>query len=134
MGSKCTICFHPQRAEIEKAIVSGEPERTIASQFSVSKAAVHRHKKHMQIAVPEPVVPPARVDIAQELQNCIEEAKRILKRSENNPRLALASLSVLSRLLETAGRLTIILAEREKEAPQKIEVVLIDAGSKPENI
>ncbi|MGB9835019.1 MAG: hypothetical protein ACPLPW_08660 [bacterium] len=92
----------------------------------------------MQLAVaPEPVSPPARVDIAKELQSCIEEAKRILKRSENNPRLALASLSVLSRLLETAGRLTIVLAEREKEAPGKIEVVLIDAsqpGSKPENI
>jgi hypothetical protein len=41
-----TITRHPARDEIEQAILKGEPERTIANRYSVSKAAIHRHKRN----------------------------------------------------------------------------------------
>jgi hypothetical protein len=40
----CTVCRQPNVAEIERAIVGGEPLRDIARQFGVSKDAVARHK------------------------------------------------------------------------------------------
>lgn len=42
----CSICAHPQRDEIDRAIVGGGSERGIAKRFGVSSAAVHRHKRN----------------------------------------------------------------------------------------
>jgi len=45
---KCSVCTHPERERIDESIRSGEPERTIANRFGVSKASIHRHKhKHL---------------------------------------------------------------------------------------
>ena len=43
MARRCTVCRHPQKAEIEEAMVTGEPERTIADRYGLSKSGVHRH-------------------------------------------------------------------------------------------
>ncbi|SCL75743.1 hypothetical protein L21_1655 [Methanoculleus chikugoensis] len=51
MARQCTICTHPQRAEIDQAIVSGEKYRSISQRFDVSEAAIGRHKKHISAAV-----------------------------------------------------------------------------------
>ena len=44
MARRCTICHHPDRAEIEKAMVQSEPVRDIAARFGTSASAVQRHK------------------------------------------------------------------------------------------
>lgn len=46
MARTCTICRHPKRAEIEKALLDGLPLRTISDQWSVSKTALLRHRKN----------------------------------------------------------------------------------------
>jgi hypothetical protein len=38
------VCTSPKRAEIDKALVAGQPYRTIAQQFATSPWAVLRHK------------------------------------------------------------------------------------------
>jgi hypothetical protein len=41
----CTICSHPERAEIDKALVAAEESlRTIADRWAISKTALIRHK------------------------------------------------------------------------------------------
>jgi len=40
----CSICPHAERKRIDAAIVEGVPNRRIATQYSVSEAAVRRHK------------------------------------------------------------------------------------------
>jgi hypothetical protein len=45
MPRTCTICQHPQRAAIDKALVAGEPLRNIAEHFGTSTTALHRHKE-----------------------------------------------------------------------------------------
>jgi len=45
MPRTCTICTHPQRQAIDQALIAGEPLRTIADRWSVSKTAVLRHKE-----------------------------------------------------------------------------------------
>lgn len=46
MPPLCTICTHPKRKEVEKAIVAGESSRSIAKRFGSSSAAVLRHKNN----------------------------------------------------------------------------------------
>jgi len=44
MPRTCTICSHPDRRAIEKALVDGEPFRNIAKRTGTSPAALTRHK------------------------------------------------------------------------------------------
>jgi hypothetical protein len=53
MPRVCTICAHPKRADIDKALLSGQAYRTIAGRWSVSKSALLRHKDagHVSAAI-----------------------------------------------------------------------------------
>ncbi|MEN6341045.1 MAG: hypothetical protein ABFC89_00635 [Methanospirillum sp.] len=51
MPPRCSICHHPDRETIDRALVSGESLRNIAEQYSVSSTALHRHKAHIPTAV-----------------------------------------------------------------------------------
>ena len=44
MPRTCTICTHEDRAEIERALVHGEPFRNVAVRFGTSASSLHRHK------------------------------------------------------------------------------------------
>jgi hypothetical protein len=43
----CTICRHPQRLQIEQALVSGTTLRQIAGHFGTTKTVVGRHRSHV---------------------------------------------------------------------------------------
>lgn len=43
----CTVCNHPDREDIDRAIVKGETLRAIAIQYGLSKDSVSRHKPHV---------------------------------------------------------------------------------------
>ncbi len=47
MPRHCTICEHPKKEEIDRQIVNGNTFRNIAKLFSLSAAAVYRHKEHV---------------------------------------------------------------------------------------
>ncbi|MEN6429786.1 MAG: hypothetical protein ABFC80_02945 [Coriobacteriales bacterium] len=45
MAPRCTICDHPKREQIDKAVtLRNAPMRVIAGRFSVSQKALQRHK------------------------------------------------------------------------------------------
>jgi hypothetical protein len=44
MPRTCTACSHPQRPEIDQALVEGATYRTIADRFGLSETALKRHK------------------------------------------------------------------------------------------
>lgn len=46
MAQACTVCRHPQRPEIERAIVNRIAYRKIAELFQTSLASLSRHKEH----------------------------------------------------------------------------------------
>ena len=45
MPQLCSICNHPRRQAIDKAIIARQSNRRIATQHGLSEAAVRRHKK-----------------------------------------------------------------------------------------
>ena len=47
MSRTCTICTHTKRREIDRALVAGEPYRSIAKHFGASAPAVLRHRGHL---------------------------------------------------------------------------------------
>lgn len=51
MSRKCTVCSHPKRAAIDKAIVSGASNRDIARQFGAGEKSVQRHRAHIKQAI-----------------------------------------------------------------------------------
>lgn len=51
MPRVCTVCTHPQGAAINRALVGGEPNRRIATQYAVSEAALRRHHPHIPTSV-----------------------------------------------------------------------------------
>lgn len=44
MSRACSICSHPQRGEIDAALVAGQSLRDLAKQFDATKSALSRHK------------------------------------------------------------------------------------------
>ena len=44
MGRTCTICYHPLREKVEGALLAGKSYRHVALQYSVSTAALARHR------------------------------------------------------------------------------------------
>ena len=45
MPRRCTICTHPQREEIDRAIARGDSYRGIAARYSVSLTSLLRHAR-----------------------------------------------------------------------------------------
>ena len=51
MGSSCSVCLHPDRAAIDKAMMAHEELRSIADRHALSKSSVHRHRRHIGKAI-----------------------------------------------------------------------------------
>lgn len=45
MPRTCSVCAHPKRADIDKALVANEPLRNVAKRYGTSATALHRHKR-----------------------------------------------------------------------------------------
>ena len=48
MSITCTICRHPQRREIDQALLAGYPLRTLAAHFHLDKSTLSRHHRHLK--------------------------------------------------------------------------------------
>jgi hypothetical protein len=83
---QCSVCKHPNRVEIDEAIIGGQPFLRIQKNFGVSRDAVRRHSKHLLAVV---------------------------KKFENTQELALAG-SLKAKLLIREGDLLRIQAKAEK--------------------
>lgn len=78
MPQKCSICIHPQRAEIEKALLAGESLRDVAGRCPasrpVSRSALHRH---MQEHLSERLVKAAEEEDLAEALDVVRQLKAI---------------------------------------------------------
>ena len=110
-GGQCTICNHPQRLEIDTALVAGVSYRAIASQYGVSREAVGRHKRNGHIA--EQI---AKVAKKKEIQQAKEVQAAILAQEAQEVADAQTILDEVSRL---KGRALTILDRAETEGTRE---------------
>ena len=111
MTRPCTICRHPQRDQIDAALIAGDSYRALAERFSLSTTALSRHSQaHLPaiLAQAQQAADVARgdtlLDQARDLQ---AKALGILQKAEdaNDLRLALVAIREARGTLELLARL-----------------------------
>ena len=110
-GAQCTICNHPLRVEIDKALVAGATYREIAQRFGVSRDALYRHRKNGHIA--EQIAKAAK---KKEIQQAKEVQAAILAQEAQEVADAQTILDEVSRL---KGRALTILDRAETEGTRE---------------
>ncbi len=78
MPRVCTICTHPKRVAIDRALLAGEAYRSIASRFDTSTAALQRHKKDH---VPAHVAKAKEAEQVADADNLLQQIKALRNRA-----------------------------------------------------
>lgn len=128
MPRTCTICRHEQRAEIDRALVSGESYRGIAPHFAVSEDAAERHgKAHLpaRIAKAAEAKQVARADsLLDQLVTLNTETREILREARQDGRkgrgVALLAIARVEKQIELQARL---LGELRDQAAVTVNVL-----------
>lgn len=110
MPQVCTICSHPKRAEIDKALVAtGASVRAIARQYDVSKDALNRHVKNGHL-----VDKIKKAQIAQDIAEAddlleeildVQSFCRKLRQEAESQRIALEANRDMAKVLELKGKI-----------------------------
>lgn len=103
MSVQCSICLHPQRKEINKALVAGGTCRALASRFGVSKSALDRHGMH----IAKELAAAKRKRAFSGLRVSTWVVKKLLKAAkacEVHPGQFIVAADALNRALLTFGR------------------------------
>ena len=77
--SRCSICAHPNHAQIDALLISGTSIRDIAGQYHLSKSSVSRHKKEHLGGIPAAVAADKKVRSAVDIakSHAIREAQGV---------------------------------------------------------
>jgi len=86
--AQCSVCAHPERAEIEQAFVNWVSPVRIATQFMVSSDAVYRHAQAMKL------MDKRRRNIRAALERIIEKAGEV----EVNAAAVVSAISTYARI------------------------------------
>jgi hypothetical protein len=108
MPRTCTVCEHPKREEIDRALVGSASNRSLASLYDVSEAAVRRHKgSHLpaKLVMAEAAAEVAQADdLLDQVRDLQGRALTILERAEEAGELRTA----LSAIREARGNLELL--------------------------
>lgn len=123
MPMTCSICRHPQRGEIDLALVSRRPLRDIARQYGVSKDALARHRHgHMPhlLAQAEALEATRGLSVRERVEELIGEAKRLLAKAEKKGQLAVA----IKALAEARAAVGLLLDTELEQQIERLETKL----------
>lgn len=113
MPGKCSICYHPQREEIEKALLSGASFRETGKRFNVSWQAVGRHQRDGHIT--STLIQSKRATEIAQGDNLLSEISNLKKRGlkllsqaeeEKDIRGACAALKECRGIFELLGKMS----------------------------
>ncbi len=98
MPRTCTVCQHPEREAINRALVANEPFRHIAARFDTSTGALQRHKEEHLPAIMVKSQEAKETALADDLLSQVKalrnKAISILKQAEDAGDLRTALLGV----------------------------------------
>src|SRR5215212_2456022 len=118
MPRSCTICEHPEREAIDRALVGDASNRSVASLYDVSEAAVRRHKgNHLpaKLAKAHEAAEVSRADdLLRQVRALQSKTLNILLRAESagDLRTALSAVREARGNVELLARLSGELYER----------------------
>ena len=108
MPRSCTVCDHPDREAIDRALVGGASNRSVASLHDASEAAVRRHKgKHLpaKLVLAEKAAEVAEADtLLDQVRGLQGRAFAILEKAEETGELRTA----LGAIREARGNLELL--------------------------
>jgi len=121
VGRPCSVCGHPERAEIDAALIHGESFRNVSKRWHVSPAAAFRHRgehlaeqvtKAAQMAEAEDVR--QALDIVQQLKAINGASLQVLQsaRQSGDGLLALRAVDRIRHQIELQAKLLGELDER----------------------
>lgn len=133
MPRRCTICTHPQREEIDRALASGQSFRSIANHFGVSRPSLRRHLAHVQDVIQQAIEAKAvsvGVSVLDRIRELNREARSLLEEARSKGRYAAAvqAISAATRLLELEAKLLGELDERPHVNVQMGMAVMVPKG------
>lgn len=133
VGRTCSVCNHPDRGEIDKALVTRSASmRDIAGQYGVSRSALSRHKSnHLPRLVEAAKASEAAQAVTSgaalidELDRLLNRALAILEAAEGSGQLkvALQAIREARECIKTCADLAVTaeLEERVEELEELIE-------------
>jgi hypothetical protein len=116
--SRCTVCGHPERAEIDRLMVTEPSNLAVGDRFGLSKDAVRRHRRdHLSPALKAVLVRREQAGARSGtdwLAGLMVRAEKILDTNEQagHSAMSLAAIKELRGLVELWARLTGELDER----------------------
>ena len=82
MPTRCTTCRHPALAEIDQALLQGEPHRNVSERYDLSASSVFRHSKQHLQAAPEADLSEAQdlhlADRVEALESLVSTQREVL--------------------------------------------------------
>lgn len=116
MTRVCTVCNHPERGEIDSALVAASSSlRNIAERYGISATALHRHKKaHLPAAL-------VKAKAAEE----VTDADDLLAEVQ---RLQTITLGILGRAAQSGDLRTALGAIREARGNLELQARMVAAA------
>ena len=120
MGRTCATCIHPEHEAIDKALLAGQPYRSVARQYEASPPSVYRHQQDHLPAAMVKALEVAQVahggSLLEQLNGLQIKALGILTRAEQagDLRTALMAVREVRSTLELVGKVTGELVSRHE--------------------
>ena len=140
MPQTCRICRHPDRHAIEKALIGGEPLRSIADRWSVSKSALIRHKdSHLpvQLLKATEAAEVSQADkLLDEVRHLQDKAMDILTQAEaaGDLRAALMGVREARSCLELCARIAGQIRDQSVNLNQHLLVQIVVGQELPQSV
>ncbi len=132
MPRTCTICTHPERANIEAALTAGTSYRNIAKQFDVGFSSINRHAaEHIQETIKQTQTAKEEahgLDVVKQLQVINGITLAILQEARKDKMHALA-LSAIDRVQKQIELQAKLVGDIDKPMPQVPDGLVIPSDS-----
>lgn len=128
---RCRCCTHPQRAEIDRAILDGVPNTRIGATYGMDESSVRWHVEHHLSQQLREARMWSTEQLAQKLEDLDRHAQEVLDaaKQSGDHRLRLAGIEVAGRNIERIFRLAVghDLEERLADLERKLNGEHTDA-------
>lgn len=90
----CTICDHPEREEIDRALRDGAPVRTLAAEGWGSKSALHRHRTQCLVDAPDATEDLTQREVVAALRDHVRRARDAARKATRDGQHQAASVAL----------------------------------------